>query len=127
MAPPPAVHRPGKLKQVNKPYKSKHATKNELKRKAGRTAVEKGKTLKSSVGMLGNLSKQQRKNQAKQIRKMKKDQTLHARRIGSSNGPPKLVGVLSLGQGTDVNTLFESIVEYNLEDSISLQNGAQTI
>ncbi|XP_017289268.1 pre-rRNA-processing protein TSR1 homolog [Kryptolebias marmoratus] len=92
-------HRPGIYKQKNKEHKhGKHRAKGEIEREnKGRVSVT-------------TLTKKQRKEQKKldrrhtanQIRKNKKDMVLtEKRRLGTRDGPPHLVVVVSLHAGAD--------------------------
>uniref|UniRef100_A0AAX7V1L9 Pre-rRNA-processing protein TSR1 homolog n=1 Tax=Astatotilapia calliptera TaxID=8154 RepID=A0AAX7V1L9_ASTCA len=96
-------HRPGIYKQKNKGHKhGKHRTKGEIERE------NKGKV---SVTVL---TKKQRKEQKKmdrrhkanQLRKNKKDMVLtEKRRLGSRDGPPHLVVVVSLHAQADAGAI----------------------
>ncbi|KAL0482903.1 pre-rRNA-processing protein [Acrasis kona] len=120
---PPPVHRPGKFKQVNKPFKSKHSTKGEAKRKAGGKISGERRNLKSTANLNQNLSREQRRNRAKQIRDKKRQDILHLRRIGSNGGPPKLVAILPLGPGTNQEKIYNDIVaQNNTEESPVIHN-----
>ncbi|XP_039987550.1 pre-rRNA-processing protein TSR1 homolog [Xiphias gladius] len=96
-------HRPGVYKQKNKGHKhGKHRTKGELEREnKGRVSVTA-------------LTKKQRKEQKKidrrhkasQLRRNKKDMVLtEKRRLGSRDGPPHLVAVVSLHTGVDAGAV----------------------
>ncbi|KAK5929527.1 hypothetical protein CgunFtcFv8_010752 [Champsocephalus gunnari] len=96
-------HRPGVFKQKNKGHKhGKHRTKGEIEREnKGRVSVTA-------------LTKKQRKehkrmdrrNKANQLRKNKKDMVLtEKRRLGTRDGPPHLVAVVSLHGGIDAGTV----------------------
>ncbi|XP_030600305.1 pre-rRNA-processing protein TSR1 homolog [Archocentrus centrarchus] len=96
-------HRPGIYKQKNKGHKhGKHRTKGEIEREnKGRVSVTV-------------LSKKQRKEQKKmdrrhkanQLRKNKKDMVLtEKRRLGSRDGPPHLVVVVSLHARADAGAI----------------------
>ncbi|KAA8594086.1 pre-rRNA-processing protein TSR1 homolog [Etheostoma spectabile] len=96
-------HRPGIYKQKNKGHKhGKHRTKGEIEREnKGRVSVTA-------------LTKKQRKEQkrmdrrhkASQLRRNKKDMVLtEKRRLGSRDGPPHLVAVVSLHAGVDAGAV----------------------
>ncbi|KAL6044458.1 ribosome biogenesis protein tsr1 [Balamuthia mandrillaris] len=91
------VHRAGPMKQVNKPFKSgKHASKGELRRKTkGKVSVKAATRPVSS-----NVS---RKNVARQRSKQKKQEVLFSKMLGTNAGPPKIVALVALGEGIDLN------------------------
>ncbi|XP_068571887.1 pre-rRNA-processing protein TSR1 homolog [Cebidichthys violaceus] len=96
-------HRPGIYKQKNKGHKhGKHRTKGEVEREnKGRvpvTALTK-KQRKEHKRM-------DRRHKANQIRRNKKDMVLtEKRRLGTRDGPPHLVAVLSLHAGVDAGAV----------------------
>lgn len=95
------IHKAGAGKQVNKPFKSKHATKNSVKR-TNKGRVIKGASLKhNAVAGQEQLSKQQRRNRLDQIRKQKKENVLHQKRIGQ-DAAPKIVAMISLSDPSSV-------------------------
>ncbi|XP_034404825.1 pre-rRNA-processing protein TSR1 homolog [Cyclopterus lumpus] len=96
-------HRPGVFKQKNKGHKhGKHRTKGEIEREnKGRVSVTA-------------LTKKQRKEEkrmdrrhkANQLRRNKKDMVLtEKRRLGTRDGPPHLVAVVSLHAGVDAGAV----------------------
>ncbi|ELR18877.1 uncharacterized protein ACA1_037110 [Acanthamoeba castellanii str. Neff] len=95
-------HRPGPLKQTNKAFKpGKHATKGELRRKVkgkvGKTTVQQRPSLKKVVGN----SRENRKKLQHIKSLQKKAEVLHSKRLGTSAGPPKIIGIISLGANAD--------------------------
>ncbi|XP_047246733.1 pre-rRNA-processing protein TSR1 homolog [Girardinichthys multiradiatus] len=92
-------HRPGVYKQKNKGHKhGRHRTKGELDREnKGRVPVT---TLTKKQRK--ELKKMDRRHKANQLRRTKKDQVLtEKRRLGSRDGPPHLVAVVSLHANAD--------------------------
>ncbi|XP_069568523.1 pre-rRNA-processing protein TSR1 homolog [Brachyistius frenatus] len=92
-------HRPGIYKQKNKGHKhGKHRTKGELEREnKGRVSVT-ALTKKQRKEQ----KKMDRRHKANQLRRNKKDMVLtEKRRLGSRDGPPHLVVVVSLHAGVD--------------------------
>ncbi|MED6288825.1 hypothetical protein CHARACLAT_030245, partial [Characodon lateralis] len=92
-------HRPGVYKQKNKGHKhGRHRTKGELEREnKGRVPVT---TLTKKQRK--ELKKMDRRHKANQLRRTKKDQVLtEKRRLGSRDGPPHLVAVVSLHANAD--------------------------
>ncbi|XP_043910314.1 pre-rRNA-processing protein TSR1 homolog isoform X2 [Protopterus annectens] len=90
-------HRPGALKQQNKPHKpGRHRSKGELERDTkGRVSV---KVLTKKLKK--DLSKLDRRHKLNQIRAQKKDAVLEEKRsLGSKDGPPHLVVVVPLHVG----------------------------
>ncbi|XP_077397944.1 pre-rRNA-processing protein TSR1 homolog [Festucalex cinctus] len=92
-------HRPGVYKQKNKGHRhGRHRTKGEIEREnKGRVSV---------IALTKKQRKEQRKidrkNKANQLRKNKRDVVLtEKRRLGSRDGPPILVGVVSLHAAVD--------------------------
>ncbi|XP_049581234.1 pre-rRNA-processing protein TSR1 homolog [Syngnathus scovelli] len=96
-------HRPGVYKQKNKGHKhGKHRTKGEIEREnKGRVSV---------IALTKKQRKEQRKidrkNKANQLRKNKRDMVLtEKRRLGSRDGPPILVAVVSLHAAVDAGAV----------------------
>nr|XP_020509568.1 pre-rRNA-processing protein TSR1 homolog [Labrus bergylta] len=92
-------HRPGIFKQKNKGHKhGKHRTKGEIEREnKGRVSVT-ALTKKQRK----EHKKMDRRHKANQLRRNKKDMVLtEKRRLGSRDGPPHLVVVLSLHAAVD--------------------------
>ncbi|XP_047520938.1 pre-rRNA-processing protein TSR1 homolog [Pieris napi] len=95
------AHRPGNLKQSNKTHKSKHRS------KRGIAAAVKGKVnLKEYVRRNRHeLKRDERRHQAKQIRKNKRDDVLAKKRaLGGTRNPPFLVCVVPLNRQLDVQS-----------------------
>ncbi|KAJ3123036.1 hypothetical protein HK098_002256 [Nowakowskiella sp. JEL0407] len=91
-------HHRSSLKQSNKPFKSKHATKNSLNAKGKAEIKESLKTVPFSNAAK---NKADRKNHAKLLQRKKKDQLLASNRLFSgSNGVPKII----------VNTIVHAVV-----------------
>ncbi|XP_013411658.1 pre-rRNA-processing protein TSR1 homolog [Lingula anatina] len=100
-------HRPGALKQQNKTHKSgRHRTKGQLdKDTKGRVSV---KVLSKKAKQ--NAKKSDRRNQALQLRKNKRDEVLAKKRSrGSAGSPPHLVLILPLCNGVYGNDVLELI------------------
>lgn len=96
-------HRPGAYKQKNKGHKhGKHRTKGEIEREnKGRVSVT---TLTKKQRK--ELKKMDRRHKANQLRRTKKDQVLtEKRRLGSRDGPPHLVAVVSLHASADAGAV----------------------
>uniref|UniRef100_A0A3Q2NUP6 Pre-rRNA-processing protein TSR1 homolog n=1 Tax=Fundulus heteroclitus TaxID=8078 RepID=A0A3Q2NUP6_FUNHE len=96
-------HRPGVYKQKNKGHKhGRHKTKGELEREnKGRVSVT---TLTKKQRK--ELKKMDRRHKANQLRRTKKDQVLtEKRRLGSRDGPPHLVAVVSLHANADAGAV----------------------
>ncbi|XP_051253345.1 pre-rRNA-processing protein TSR1 homolog [Dicentrarchus labrax] len=96
-------HRPGVYKQKNKGHKhGKHRTKGEIEREnKGRVSVT-ALTKKQRKEQ----KKMDRRNKANQLRRNKKDMVLtEKRRLGSRDGPPHLVAVVSLHAGVDAGAI----------------------
>ncbi|XP_047450999.1 pre-rRNA-processing protein TSR1 homolog [Mugil cephalus] len=96
-------HRAGTYKQKNKGHKhGKHRTKGEIEREnKGRVSV---------TALTKKQRKEQRKmdrrHKANQLRRNKKDMVLtEKRRLGSRDGPPHLVAVVSLHAGVDAGAI----------------------
>ncbi|XP_038159328.1 pre-rRNA-processing protein TSR1 homolog [Cyprinodon tularosa] len=92
-------HRAGVYKQKNKGHKhGRHRTKGEIEREnKGRVSVT---TLTKKQRK--ELKKMDRRHKANQLRRTKKDQVLtEKRRLGSRDGPPHLVAVVSLHANAD--------------------------
>ncbi|XP_015238315.1 PREDICTED: pre-rRNA-processing protein TSR1 homolog isoform X1 [Cyprinodon variegatus] len=92
-------HKAGVYKQKNKGHKhGRHRTKGEIEREnKGRVSVT---TLTKKQRK--ELKKMDRRHKANQLRRTKKDQVLtEKRRLGSRDGPPHLVAVVSLHANAD--------------------------
>ncbi|KAI4878554.1 hypothetical protein NFI96_016743 [Prochilodus magdalenae] len=99
------AHRPGIYKQKNKQHKhGKHRTKGEIEREnKGRVAV-----VALSKKQRRELRKMDRRHKANQLRRNKKDMVLtEKRRLGSRDGPPHLVAVISLHAGADAGAVTQ--------------------
>ncbi|XP_075710270.1 pre-rRNA-processing protein TSR1 homolog [Rhinoderma darwinii] len=102
-----AVHRPGTLKQQNKPHKTgRHRARGAQDREnKGRVPV---KVLSKKIRK--DLSKLDRRHKANQIRRHRKDAVLTAKRnLGSKDGPPHLVVVVPLHGGVVMNSLLNLV------------------
>ncbi|OQS04497.1 pre-rRNA-processing protein TSR1 [Thraustotheca clavata] len=102
-------HRSGPLKQKNKKHKAgKHDTKTLLTKKSG------GK-VERVVGKAGKIvisgSKQQRLLKAKQWKQMKHEDVAMRHRLGTLNGPPKIVALVPLGPSANLDAVRNSIIE----------------
>lgn len=106
MGPQPHRHRPGRLSQSNKPFKSRHATKGELKAKS------KGKVNRTAVKQAGSkvLSKVDRRHAAKMEQQKKREEITRINRIFEGrHGAPKIVPVLSLCPDTDAHVAIAAL------------------
>ncbi|XP_038210900.1 pre-rRNA-processing protein TSR1 homolog [Zerene cesonia] len=95
------AHRPGNLKQSNKAHKSKHRS------KRGIAAAVKGKVnVKEFVRRNRHvLKKDERRHQALQIRKNKREEVLTKKRaLGGNRNPPFLVCMVPLNSQLDVQS-----------------------
>ncbi|XP_053602229.1 pre-rRNA-processing protein TSR1 homolog [Plodia interpunctella] len=95
------AHRPGQLKQSNKAHKSRHRS------KRGIAAAVKGKVnVKEFVRRNRHvLKKDERRHQALQLRKNKREEVLAKKRaLGGSRYPPFLVCVVPLNAQLDVQS-----------------------
>ncbi|KAI9511128.1 ribosome biogenesis protein tsr1 [Russula earlei] len=95
-------HRPT-LKQTNKPFKSRHATKASLKeRSKGRVSRPAAKIVHASRAKAGAQAKVNRRNHAKQIQLQKRQSLLSAVRVfGGVDGAPRVVAVVPLCEDAD--------------------------
>ncbi|XP_061575578.1 pre-rRNA-processing protein TSR1 homolog [Cololabis saira] len=97
------AHRPGIYKQKNKGHKhGKHRTKGEIEREnKGRVSV-----MMLTKKQRKEIKKMDRRHKANQLRRNKKDMVLtEKRRLGSRDGPPHLVAVVSLHAGADAGAV----------------------
>uniref|UniRef100_A0A8C8DW32 Pre-rRNA-processing protein TSR1 homolog n=1 Tax=Oryzias sinensis TaxID=183150 RepID=A0A8C8DW32_9TELE len=102
-------HRAGIYKQKNKVHKhGKHRTKGDIEREnKGRVSVT-ALTKKQRK----ELKKMDRRHKANQLRRNKKDMILtEKRRLGSRDGPPHLVVVVSLHAGADAGAVTKLLRE----------------
>ncbi|KAI0373939.1 ribosome biogenesis protein tsr1 [Pilatotrama ljubarskyi] len=111
-------HRPT-LKQKNKPFKSKHATKSSLKE------VAKGRTQRQSpkARALSNAAAQlrtNRRNNAKQVQLRKRQSLVSATRIFSgTDGAPRIVAIVPLTEDVkarDVSARLAQSIDGTLEE-----------
>jgi len=106
-------HKPGPLKQTNKSHKhGRHRTKGELEKSfKGRVDV-KGITKKNR-----QLDRQQKRHQAKMIRKNKRDEVLDQKRqLGAEDSPPHVIALFTLSPLCDCNEAVANMV--NSDDTI---------
>uniref|UniRef100_A0A1A8EPX9 Pre-rRNA-processing protein TSR1 homolog n=1 Tax=Nothobranchius korthausae TaxID=1143690 RepID=A0A1A8EPX9_9TELE len=98
-------HRAGAYKQKNKEHKhGKHRTKGEIEREnKGRVSV-----MALTKKQRKEQKKMDRRHKASQLRKNKKDMVLtEKRRLGTRDGPPHLVAVVSLHAGADAAAVIK--------------------
>ncbi|XP_074869985.1 pre-rRNA-processing protein TSR1 homolog [Carettochelys insculpta] len=102
-----AAHRAGALKQQNKPHKGRKQRPGAQRRAAGRVSAQ---TL--SRRRRRDLTRPDRRHQALQLRRQRKEAVLAEKRsLGSGDGPPHLVAVIPLHAGVvtrDVLRLLQS-------------------
>lgn len=95
-------HFSGSLKQANKKHKSKVGQgKRSLKLSQG-GKVQNVKPSKSQKDDALRLLKNNRINQANQIRKNKRSDALIQRRVGSNHGPPRVIAVIPITDGASI-------------------------
>ena len=110
------VHRPGAFKQQNKQHKTgQHRSKGKLKTDGkGRVSVKVIGRKKTS------LTKQQRRQQMVQLRKLKREEVLTKKRAkGQGSGAPLLTAVVSLGGDVDAKKILKSIQDS--DDSLTVR------
>ena len=140
-------HTPGALKQSNKKHKGSTSSKRAQKRSLGagkvssaaiaaaRTATAGGGSVgggERSAGRKGLKSKDHaqdsrlnRVNRNQQLRKQKRADTLLQKRLGSNDGPPKIVGIVSLSRRSATNS--DAVLEGLLSDSNWHQTSAGNV
>ena len=102
-------HRRSSL-SAHKPFKSRHATKNELKEAAkgkinGKTAKGKRSSPHQQV-----MSKLDRKNKAKQIRQTREEKNTKATSVfAGASGAPRIVAILPLSPEVDTHRAIQSL------------------
>ncbi|KAF4620522.1 hypothetical protein D9613_000299 [Agrocybe pediades] len=103
-------HRPT-LKQQNKPFKSKHATKGSLKEAAkGKIARQSPKA--SPASSAAAQSRLNRRNNAKQAQATKRNALISATRIFSGvDGAPRIVAVIPLTYDVSAKSTVKSLAE----------------
>ncbi|KAG8825351.1 hypothetical protein FRC17_008713 [Serendipita sp. 399] len=114
-------HHRSTLKQKNKPFKSRHATKSSLKEKAkGRVPSVHAPTTKRPDPRIPPLptqaqAKQNRRNQAKQVQKAKRQSLVEATRIFNGvDGAPRIVAVVPLCEDVtarDITLKLKNVLE----------------
>ncbi|OSD06969.1 ribosome biogenesis protein tsr1 [Trametes coccinea BRFM310] len=104
-------HRPT-LKQKNKPFKSKHATKGALKEVAkGRTQRQSPKAKPSASTAAAQL-RTNRRNNAKQVQLKKRQSLVSATRIFSGiDGAPRIVAIVPLTEDVKAHDVSERLAQ----------------
>lgn len=141
-------HTPGALKQSNKKHKGSTSSKRAQKRSLGagkvssaaiaavRTATAGGGSVgggaERNAGRKGPKSKDHaqdsrlnRVNRNQQLRKQKRADTMLQKRLGSNDGPPKIVGIVSLSRRSATNA--DAVLEGLLSDSSWHQSSAGNV
>ena len=128
-------HRPT-LKHVPKPFKSSHRTKSQLKREKSKRKPGSGPrtSIRSTLPSIAD-HKANRKNAAKNTRTRKRAAAAHAKRAGTSGGPPKVVVLLPLSPEPGVGTegILRALLgrseqgEGALEDALPVLGGPVTV
>lgn len=109
-------HRAGTLKQSNKVHKSRH------KSKRGVAAAVKGKVnVKEFVRRNKHvLKKEERRHQALQIRKNKREEVIATKRaVGGCRSPPFLVCVVALNARLDVQSAISILTTCSENANVS--------
>ncbi|KAG2182628.1 hypothetical protein INT44_005607 [Umbelopsis vinacea] len=99
-------HRSGGLKQSNKPFKSKHASKNALKEKS------KGKINRTSIKQRGQgpSNKADRRHAARVAQQKKRSEVYETTRVfEGKDGAPKIVAVLPLCPDVDMDLAIQNL------------------
>ncbi|CAG8623092.1 14866_t:CDS:10 [Funneliformis caledonium] len=111
----PFHHKAGSLKQSNKPFKSKHATKGAIKDKIkGKFFKKKCKVNRKSIKHSGantrSISRVDRRNAAKLEQQKKREEVLKTNRFFEGrHGTPKIVAVIPLCPDVDSYNAIKSI------------------
>lgn len=105
-------HRPGPLHQTNKVHKAgRHA------RKSSATSEIKTKT---AIRPTLKVKREDRLNQADQVRKLKRDKTIQEKRkLGLEQQPPLLIGILDLHLNSCLS-LFKDLKDYEDKSAIKV-------
>ncbi|KAJ3080894.1 hypothetical protein HK102_002740 [Quaeritorhiza haematococci] len=109
-----AFHHRSSLKQQNKPFKSKHSTKGQLKAKTkGKVDDTTARTNAANAARKKvNSSKADRRNAAKLVQQRKKEDIVAANRLfQGAEGAPKIVAVVPLCPDVDSRTVVKHIFE----------------
>ena len=111
-------HRSGALKQSNKKHKRSKASKRSLARAQG----GKVNAQKSSLQRQIQQSKLDRRNRQQQIRQNKREELLRKRRglDGSSAAPPRVVGIISLGNDIGIEETVRQFITQDADHSMQL-------
>ncbi|XP_049848585.1 pre-rRNA-processing protein TSR1 homolog [Schistocerca gregaria] len=101
-------HRPGPFNRPKKPFKSKHATKGQIK-KSNRGRV--GLALNAGSNALAG--KLERRNRAKQVQKNKHKAFMAKNRLGHVNqGPPKFIAMVALSSQIDLDCSMSFLLQH---------------
>lgn len=116
-------HRPT-LKQSNKPFKSKHASKSSLK-EAAKGKVQRQTPVQSTSNKDAATTRLNRRNKAKQNQSKKRESLISATRIFSGvDGAPRIVAVVPLcDDGTDTLDAVKTLASALDEEEGSYSNG----
>ncbi|KAI0032897.1 ribosome biogenesis protein tsr1 [Vararia minispora EC-137] len=108
---PEAFHHRSTLKQTNKPFKSRHATKSSLKDLAkGRVPRQSPKVSHAAAAVAQ--SKQSRRNTAKQAQAVKRHALVTATRVfGGADGAPRVVAIVPLTEDVDAHAVARAVAE----------------
>ena len=115
-------HHRSTTKLSHKPFKSRHATKSYIKELTkGKVESDRGirKTPHQQV-----MSKIDRRNQAKQIRQIKKKENVKSTSVfAGHDGAPRLIAVLPLCQDCDAASAIQKLNQSVIPDSVLPTNG----
>eukprot|EP01126_Amoeba_proteus_P045029 TRINITY_DN5029_c0_g1_i12.p1 TRINITY_DN5029_c0_g1~~TRINITY_DN5029_c0_g1_i12.p1 ORF type:complete len:673 (+),score=163.64 TRINITY_DN5029_c0_g1_i12:191-2209(+) len=115
-------HRPTGSKQQNKPFKTKHRSKGELKKKGGKVERE---SIKSQTKQLVD-SKNARKSRAKQIAQNKRSAIIQRSRE-SHEGAPRLIAIVGLTPSADVNVVKDFLLKASVESEDTDMNSSPAL
>jgi pre-rRNA-processing protein TSR1 len=105
-------HRPT-LKQVNKPFKSRFATKGEIKRRNKGRVDDRSEQRLHIKNVPKDISRNNRKNMAKQFSRQKREAVLLRKRLGhTADSPPILAALVALSQTVDIDTMFTYLLQH---------------
>eukprot|EP01041_Mallomonas_annulata_P001443 gene1443-2777_t len=111
-------HTSGNLKQSNKKHKNGGGSKRATKRGFGPGKVDKPVAVKavksnSSLQSLAKDARLNRLNHERQQKKNKRSEVWLLKRIGSHDGPSKIIGVIPLSDMADTNQVITSLLKHS--------------
>ena len=104
----PHSHQAGSLKQSNKSHKGR-SSKREAKRGFGAGQVS-SEAKRGKKSLLDSQLRRDRLNARVQQQKQKREEKWLEKRLGTTQGPPKIIGIVPISQGSDAAACLHSLL-----------------